>query len=182
MLQRMNGWFADFMEDVAHFRKRPVAQLATIGTDGRPAVRSVVLRGLTDAGAFWFTTDGRSQKPTSGDAEICIWLPERSTQWRFAGELALHGPRSEEADIGALLDEGWAGTDDDARRQMAGPPPGTLRIPDAAVPGLPNGVSDNFRVGLVTPNQADRLVLSRPHQRTIWRPSEGAWDGHEVHP
>lgn len=182
MLRRMNGWFADFMEDVAHFRKRPIAQLATMAADGRPAVRSVVLRGLTETGAFWFTADGRSRKPASGDAEVCIWLPERSTQWRFAGGLALHAPGSEGAGVQRLLDEGWAVTDADARRQMVGPPPGTVRNPEDAVPPVPERMPANFRVGLLTPNHVDRLVLSRPHQRTIWRPVDGAWDGSEVHP
>ncbi len=182
MLRRMTPWLDALVDDVAGFRKRPIAQLATVTTDNRPAVRSVVLRGVTNDGAFWFSADGRSRKPALGPAELCLWLPSRSTQWRIAGQLELHAPGSERSDVTALLEAAWESMDAEARKQLVGPPPGSVRDTERLTPSEPAAMPDSLRVGLLTPETADRLVLDRPHRRTLFTLTGATWSASEVHP
>src|SRR5262245_34049242 len=73
------------------------AQLATVRPDGRPANRTVVVRGLLDPGGRpVVTTDARSAK--AGDlaerpwAELCWYFPGTREQFRLLGRVTLVGP------------------------------------------------------------------------------------------
>ena len=76
-------------------------QLATIGADGLPAVRTVVFRGfqplpppaLPGARALRMITDARSAKAAGGDcaAEMVWWFAKTSEQYRVRGHLRFIG-------------------------------------------------------------------------------------------
>lgn len=182
MLRRMSPWLDAFLDDVSGFRKRPIVQLGTVTPEGLPAVRSVVLRGVTNGGALWFSADGRSRKPVMGRAEVCLWLPNRSTQWRIAGHLELHGSDSNRSDVTPFLQMAWETMDEEARKQLVGPPPGSTRDVEAAPPVVPEVIPGHLRVGLLTADAADRLVLDRPHRRTVFTLAGDTWQAKEVHP
>ena len=72
------------------------AQLATVTTAGRPALRTLVLRGF-DRGAepvIETHSDARAAKVAdiAGMSEVALlaWSPERQLQLRFAGTATLH--------------------------------------------------------------------------------------------
>ena len=69
-------------------------QLATIGLDGRPAVRTVVFRGFLDESRdLTFTTDARSAKrvevETCADVVLCWYFAETREQFRLSGVVRL---------------------------------------------------------------------------------------------
>ena len=64
-------------------------QLATIGIDNKPRVRTVVFRGWSDSYDMKIFTDKRSQKFTelesNNNVEICWLFKESKCQFRFRG-------------------------------------------------------------------------------------------------
>jgi len=75
-------------------------QLATVGSGGMPACRTVVFRGLVDiddgAAAIKMITDARSQKvehvtAVNPAAEMVWWFSQTSEQYRIAGEIFFVG-------------------------------------------------------------------------------------------
>ena len=65
-------------------------QLATIGLDNYPRVRTVVFRGWTDTYEMKILTDKRSQKffelESNNNVEICWLFQESMCQFRFRGK------------------------------------------------------------------------------------------------
>ncbi|MEO0438906.1 MAG: pyridoxamine 5'-phosphate oxidase family protein [Pseudomonadota bacterium] len=76
-------------------------QLATVRSDGSPAVRSLVFRGFDEATAtLAMITDLRSQKvaeiSTSDQGEVCWYFTHTREQFRLSGRLTLIGAESED--------------------------------------------------------------------------------------
>src|SRR3954469_9056592 len=95
--------------DLEFAEGRPrVATLATVGEDGRPRARNVVVRRIDDDAALHVVSDARSSKNAhlrkTPFAELVLWLPTRREQFRLAVRTQITG----HADPAGVLLEFWA--------------------------------------------------------------------------
>lgn len=164
-------------------RKDPLRSpvLATVGRDGRPQVRHVMLRGVdAEAGTLILYTDARSQKVEALRqrpwAELCFYSPRHGLQLRASG--------------GARVLQGeercrrtWAESPPESRRSyLTEAPPGTP-LP-AAGDGLPAGYDPDspeqlargrelFAVVELSVERIDWLLLGAEHRRAELRRTDG---------
>lgn len=147
--------------------------LASIGQDGTPLARTVVLRGF-DAAArtLRFHTDARSAKvgEFAADPRCALHLYDATAQiqLRLAGQIAIHGQD-------ALADTAWAASRPMSRVIYALPPdagPGTPLGAPLPAPTDPEAGRPYFRV----------LVMRMTHLEWLWLAASGhqraafAWD------
>ncbi|RUL88547.1 pyridoxamine 5'-phosphate oxidase family protein [Tautonia sociabilis] len=171
-------------------------QLATIGPDGGPTVRTVVFRGFLGGGgdAMRFATDTRSDKAwhlaADPRAEACWVFRESREQFRIAGRLLLVDDAHSES---ALADERlacWAGLPTATRLSFCWPSPGApraeprrFRVPTPD----PNRPPPNFALLVLEPDRVDHLDLRPdPHARIRYqrlaRGASGPWEAVEINP
>ena len=171
-----------------------VPTFATVGLDGAPCVRSVVLRRvLPEAGEIHCHTDVRSAKVAEIAREPRVawhfYAPEHKLQLRVAAIAEFHA-------TGARADEGWARSALSSRRCYLAPrAPGAAC--DAPSPNLPVGILDrrpteeetlpgraNFGVVVTRAVAIDWLYLaSEGHQRARFtRGANGAWSASWLEP
>ena len=171
-----------------------VPTLATVGIDGAPCARSVVLRRvLREAGEIHCHTDLRSAKVAEIAREPRVawhfYAPERKLQLRVAAI-------AEFESAGVRADEGWARSALSSRRCYLAPrAPGSAC--DAPSPNLPDGILDrrpteeetipgraNFGVVITRATGIDWLFLaSEGHQRARFtRGADGSWSGSWLEP
>jgi len=85
-LQLARGWLADAV--AAGVPEPDGAALATASPEGRPSVRFVLVRGIDDHGARWYTNYG-SRKAREVDANpvaaLSLWWPALQRQLRLEG-------------------------------------------------------------------------------------------------
>jgi hypothetical protein len=146
--------------------------LATIGADGAPQARTVVLRGFEAASrTLRMHTDGRSAKAAdlARDPRCALHLydPGAKLQLRLAGHATLHAED-------AVAEQAWADSRDFSRMCYAiEPAPGT---PIAAPPPAPRdalGGRAAFRVILLRFDRLEWLELAAEgHRRARF-----AWGG-----
>lgn len=156
--------------------------VATIGGDGRPRLRSVVLRAAEPSAArLRFHTDARSDKVAELAADPRIALhgydAGAKLQIRIEGRASIHGED-------ALADAAWA-----ASRPMSRECYGTQPAPGSAIPGpgafsLPQDEAAcdagrvNFRAVVVAAETLETLYLAHSgHRRARFdlRTGEGEW-------
>lgn len=146
-------------------------QLATVGTGGKPANRTVVFRGFFED-CLQMVTDGRSHKihelQANPWAEACWYFTVTREQFRIAGPLTLVGPEGAEA----LRRQAWQGLSPKARQQFYWPPPGHPReaaesfLTEALVSDQP---PNSFCVLLLQAQRVDYLNLKgEPQDRHIY--------------
>ena len=91
-------WFAE--AERAQVPEPSAMTLATVGSDGTPSARVVLLKGL-DPGGFTFFTDFRSRKGHDLDAHpracLLFFWPELERQVRIIGEVTLVAESEAEA-------------------------------------------------------------------------------------
>ena len=91
-------WFAE--AERAKVAEPTAMTLATVGSDGTPSARIVLLKGL-DGGGFTFYTDFRSRKGHDLDAHpracLLFFWPELERQVRIIGEVTLVAESEAEA-------------------------------------------------------------------------------------
>jgi pyridoxamine 5'-phosphate oxidase len=96
-LDRARGWLADAVE--AGVQEPGGAALATASPDGRPSVRFVLVRGIDEHGARFYTNYG-SRKGRELDANpraaLALWWPSLQRQLRLEG--AVERQSAEESD------------------------------------------------------------------------------------
>lgn len=135
-------------------------QLATLSTDGRPTVRTVVFRGWESGTALRFVIDLRSSKVRNGHlewAEACYYSTDTREQFRLTGPLSVLGPDATSS-AAATRSSQWAELSDAARAQFCWPAPGESRASDQPFePDQPSETEavDNFAVLLLRPTQVD---------------------------
>ena len=170
-------------------------QLATVGPDGRPSVRTMVFRAFLGRGAtFCFTADTRSAKADQiaddPRAEACWTFPESREQFRIAGRLALIGPRHPDPGFRDARLGMWAELSTSSRLTFSWPEPGAPRAADSrfrvAAPD-PDRPAEAFGLLLLEPDRVDHLDLRpSPHQRILYRRVPGdptaTWDATHVNP
>jgi pyridoxine/pyridoxamine 5'-phosphate oxidase len=128
--------------------------LATLGTDGTPQARMVVLRDVRPAArALVFHTDIRSAKWTELAAvlraSVLAWDPKSRQQMRLTGGITRHGPGSPEATAA------WSTLPAHTRATYAGPAPGSALEATQATD------AEAFGVLVFTAESLDWLVLER---------------------
>jgi pyridoxine/pyridoxamine 5'-phosphate oxidase len=165
-------------------------QLASVGADGGPRVRTLVLRGVEPgARLLRLHTDRRSPKAAefAADprAELCAYDPKAKIQIRARGRVAVHLDDA----VGRAA---WDASQPGARvcyRAPAGP--GTplaepaLGDPTAAAraPAHPDDGREHFSALSLTVERLEWLYLAaRGHRRAAFDWSGGAWTGRWLAP
>ena len=167
-------------------------QLATVRTDHRPAIRTVVFRGFRDApDRFLFTTDARSAKrheiEANPHAAICWYFPETREQFRISGVIDLVGPSTPSPALREARSDVWSELSDAVRASFTWPTPGEPRGSEplpAAEPPDASHPADDFCLMVLTANEVDHLEMQPdPHRRWVYRADDrGRWSGCEVNP
>jgi hypothetical protein len=157
-----------------------VGQLATIGADGGPRVRTVVLRGADRATrTVRVHTDRRSPKAAEIVAEprveFLLYDPRARLQLRLGGRARLEAE-------GPAADAAWAGSGAGSRvcyRSAVAPgaplaePGAGDPTPAAREPADPDAGRDRFAAVLIAVERIDRLHLAAGgHRRAVF-----AWSG-----
>jgi pyridoxamine 5'-phosphate oxidase len=178
------------------------AQLSTIrsltrnrSVAGRPAARTVNLRGLTarrvrspavsSNSIFWFISDSRSDKVADiracAFAELVLFFPSAMSQMRCSGKVIVRHRRGDDG-----VDEVWQSLGERDRRYFAWPAPGQPRADDvgsepdvalfdAQAPGIATCPS-NFVVCRLEVDFVEYLDLAAfPPVRFIQEKLDGAW-------
>ena len=178
-------WLDRWRREFGDSERSRLAQLATVSPDGSPAVRTVVLRGLSEDAAPYFASDRRSAKIRSvrggSRAELCVWWSEPGVQVRLRGPLHV----IDEEAAGAWAEvraEVWRTLRAPERRGFAGPGPGTPLTEPTAQIELPEDPHPNFVLAVLTPLRFDHLTLGDPHHREVHRWMSAGWTGGRVHP
>ena len=169
-------------------RRRPesrYAQLATVRSDGRPANRTVVVRGfLGESNHLSIVTDSRSKKygeiAANPNVELCWYFAESREQFRLAG-LAL----GDAVDSGARR-SAWNGLSEGGRRSFFWPECGAPRAadPEFRAPAELSTPPANFVSLALKISAVDYLDLRPdPHARVSFAlNSDGLWDAAALNP
>lgn len=180
-------WLPMLQADLDAAPDSRVAQLATVTPAGLPEVRSVVVRGLGDAGGPWFASDLRSAKFGGGRSmELCLWIAPLHSQWRIGGAASVVG-EGHDAPWSEIRHRSWNEADPQVRLHLTGSPPGTplAREPRPGAPlppELPERPPPHFVLARIVPERVERLVLDMPHRRTRWHLVDDGWDQRPVMP
>lgn len=152
-------------------------QLATLGADGAPRVRTLVFRGWAGADSLDLLTDGRSAKATEliqePRVELCWLLPKARSQFRLRGRRLELSP---EANL-AARSQHWDQLNPGARALWGWPEPGAAFEADGVFPveladGTP--LPACFELVRIQVEQVELLELKgHPHERRRWRGDQG---------
>ena len=143
-------------------------QLATIGTDNTPRVRTVVFRGWSKSYEMQIYSDKRSQKfeelESNNNVEICWLFFKSKCQFRFRGKSKI--------DLSKENLRHWNQLSDKSKKMWNWPCPGekfvTDQIKDISVYSK-DEISSNFAILAIEISQVDQLVLRHPvHIRRRW--------------
>lgn len=167
-------------------------QLATIGLDGRPAVRTIVFRGfLGDTRDLIFTTDARSAKcaeiERAPDAALCWYFVESREQFRFSGVVRLVDASTPDPRLIEARRDAWRSLSDETRVSFTWPGPGAPREAGADFPVNPPDLDsplDSFALMVFNPREVDHLELDGDPQNR-WRHAvdeRGLWSTRVVNP
>jgi pyridoxamine 5'-phosphate oxidase len=154
--------------------------VSTVGLDGSPEARTVVLRGVDPVDRFLvFNTDRRSRKPNElrADGRMAWTFYER----RDRVQLRVSGPTTIHADD-EIADRAWQATALSSRRCYMAPHAPTSRL-EAWDPNLPEGLSAsspdqaaselgraNFMTVRTRIDRLERLELHHDgHLRALWQ-------------
>jgi len=172
----------DILADGASNRSAPAhtPTFATMGTEGRPRLRTIVLRGF-DAVLMQlhFHTDQRSTKITelqaNPQAGLHIYDPDRKVQLQVSGRARLH--RDDVVSATA-----WAQSQPMSRMtyQVTEPPGSVIDDPLRAIqdPAVNDGGLENFMVVVLQIEALEWLFLdARGHRRARFTRDGEAWSG-----
>jgi PPOX class probable FMN-dependent enzyme len=167
-------------------------QLATVRSDGSPAIRTVVFRGFRDrTNQLCIITDHRSEKipqlQANPRAEVCWYFPSSREQFRIAGSIALATAATLDAADQAERSRLWQSLSDAARLQFAWPEPGAARSddPTAFAPPPPDPIAPpaTFVALWLNPERVDWLELrGDPQTRTRFDRTAAGWQTLALNP
>ncbi|MFO0892028.1 MAG: Npun_F5749 family FMN-dependent PPOX-type flavoprotein [Isosphaeraceae bacterium] len=167
-------------------------QLATVRKDGRPAVRTVVFRGLLgESHRLGFATDARSVKVDELHAspwvEACWYFPITREQFRLSGTMTLIGPETTDPVAREARERIWREMSEESRLSYTWPDPGRAREPSRPFPTEPPDADaplPHYCLLVLDVQEVDHLELTgNPQHR--WRYTQdasGRWTGVEVNP
>jgi pyridoxamine 5'-phosphate oxidase len=160
-------------------------QLATLGLDGAPRIRTLVFRGWAAAATLDLLTDGRSSKAAEliqePRLELCWLLPKARSQFRLRGRrLQL----CSETNL-AARSQHWQQLNPGARALWGWPEPGAAFQPDGPFPAeLADGtpLPNCFELVRIELEQVELLELTgHPHQRRRWQ-ADQHWQEQRLNP
>jgi len=160
-------------------------QLATVGIDGAPRVRTLVFRGWAGPAQLDLLTDSRSSKASELIAEprleLCWLLPKARSQFRLRGQRLELPPEEEQA----AREQHWQQLHPGARALWGWPEPAA---PFEAGASFPSELADGtplppcFELLRIELQQVELLELNgHPHQRRRWRADQG-WQEERLNP
>ena len=142
-------------------------QLATMGLDNTPRVRTVVFRGWSNSYEMKILTDKRSQKihelESNNKVEVCWLFPKSKCQFRFRGTSTI--------DSSNETFSHWEQLDDEAKSMWCWPNPGEqfVQANKNKYFGKSQTISDNFTLLKIEIIKVDQLILLKPiHIRKRW--------------
>ncbi|UPM50145.1 pyridoxamine 5'-phosphate oxidase family protein [Synechococcus sp. A10-1-5-1] len=160
-------------------------QLATLGSDGAPRVRTLVFRGWGGPSQLDLLTDRRSEKSAElahePRVELCWLLPKAKSQFRLRGHRLALGAETDQR----ARDQHWQQLQPGARSLWGWPQPGA---PFDPLGPFPEALSDevpqpeSFELVRIQVEQVELLELKgHPHQRRRWR-LEQDWREERLNP
>ena len=167
----MPPWFSHVnaaLSKESKFNSSRWVQVATIGLDNTPRVRTVVFRGWSDAYEMLIYTDKRSKKyqelKTNNNVEICWLFSQSKCQFRFRGKSRI--------DVGKDKVLHWNKLSEESKLMWSWPCPGeNIRNENnnsCEKKSISNHLN-NFILLKIELNHVDHLLLQKPiHRRTRW--------------
>ena len=158
-------------------------QLATIGRDGHPRVRTLVFRGFSDVGwSLLSVTDARSEKVSElachSRVELSWYFTQTREQFRLRGEATIFGADSDPEGHRQRL---WNALSEAARAQFFWPTPGAP-LGDTEAPVVSQTPPETFSVIEYTPMQVDYLLLAKTQTRSVSEYIAGQWRETPINP
>ena len=158
-------------------------QLATIGLDNTPRVRTVVFRGWSKLYEMEIYTDQRSEKynelSLNNNVEICWIFLKSRCQFRFRGISNTDFVNDNEK----LYH--WDKLDDRSKTMWLWPKPGekfNIEENKYLSAKKQKKISDNFALLKIEINHVDQLILQKPiHTRRKWI-KKGEWVEERINP
>ena len=143
-------------------------QLASIGVDNTPRVRTVVFRGWSKSNEMKIITDKRSSKfyelELNNNVEVCWLFKNSRCQFRLRGKSAI--------DKGIDKSYHWDKLDDNSKSMWSWPAPGEKFILSSfnrKVLDENSSILDNFILLKIDIFHIDQLILDEPyHYRRHW--------------
>lgn len=163
-------------------------QLATIRSDGTPAVRTLVMREFVEArDELLMITDQRSEKVSEfahiPTAEICWYFTHTREQYRFQGKLSLIAADSPCNERRLAM---WQSLSDKAQEQFFWAHPGRALSPsgESKILQSTEGPPGTFSLIVFSIDGVDHLTLrGEPQQRVrSLRDEDGEWGCERVNP
>jgi len=156
-------------------------QLASIGLDNTPSVRTVVFRGWTDSYEMVIFTDKRSQKyqelKANDNVEICWLFSESKSQFRLRGNARIEIEKDNRLY--------WDQLNDQSKKMWSWPTPGKHfnKIQNKPLTfSKETKISENFIVLRIDITYVDQLTLHDPaHMRRRWL-REKEWVEERINP
>ena len=156
-------------------------QLATIGIDNTPRVRTVVFRGWSDSYEMEIYGDKRSQKfnelDLNNNVEICWLFFNAKCQFRFRGTSRI--------DLGKNAKRHWEELSEKSKSMWSWPCPGdhcVLEQTDDLPVKANEDLSINFGLLKIDITHVDQLLLHKPiHKRRRWI-RETVWIEKRINP
>jgi len=189
----MTAWRGIIEDNLTRHRDDPSARLlhlATVRTDGAPAVRTVVFRGFTSADGLRLTSDLRAAKVKhlahDARAELSWYFAGSRIQVRIAGKVGVYGPDVDDEKVGAERTSVWSTLSDEVRSGFVGGHPGRPLdgTPIGSVPEATAPPPETFALLVLAPERIDVVELQpRPHRRTLYaRDAAGRWHARAINP
>ncbi len=167
-------------------------QLGTIGTDGWPAVRTLVFRGFLDdrRDPIQFAVDRRSAKvdqiQINPRAEACWSIAPARSQFRIRGELALITAEEANSELQRARKNLWTSLSPGSRLLFGWPQPGAPRADPIEFETPPPSEGEppaTFALLLLYPATVDHLDLNEvPHRRRHYWKVDSTWSAVEINP
>lgn len=161
------------VNDRHHEWRTPV--LATVGTDGLPEARTVVLRqAQASSASIVFYTDSRSPKvaelQATPHASLVFWSKRLSWQLRVRAQVSVQTSGPEVAATWERVRQSPAAGD-----YLAAVAPGAA-LPDASAPPVPAGVQHHLGIVTAQVLAMDWLELARTgHRRAVLTATDFEW-------
>lgn len=193
-------WLNLWKAALARNKRERYVQIATVSPEGLPQVRTVVLRGVGDAGEAYFYTDTRAEKVAAltehPQAELHVYWSKTKEQFRLRGEVTV--TITQDNAWQAKRRELWHAQREQGRQLLLGAAPGTpledldsdLEHHYASLDTSQKDPPDTFALVVIHPNRVDYLKLASPQVRQQYRltktgtktGTEASWQGGQVVP
>lgn len=185
------AWLSDLRPcESAADQKHPLfATLATVRSDGTPAVRTIVVREVHDDGRLTLYCDARSDKyrelTDRAIAELVLYFTESRVQFRLTGPMHFVTDATQRQ-------QAWQSQSSASREMYFWPDPGGPLATDAADRSVDRAATPiafptdsapaTFAVLELHPSRVDQLDLKpTPHRRVRYHQAEG-WRPVPIHP